>query len=187
MEKHGHPPQALDLAGLFQQHRNGLAGAVRAHLGPQADVQEVLQEAFLKAWKALRRGTQPKDPVAWMFVITMNQAKDVRRRRKRRPSGSSLEEVSAMQVVSTQPDPPHRLEKQEQLQAAKTAIAELGPAEKEVFLMRVSAGLSFAAIASSLNIPEGTAKSRMRRALKRLRQKMVPFQTDHSAAEESSC
>jgi len=52
------------LAELFQAHRQGLAGAVRGVLGRDAEVAEVLQDAFLKCWHGLQRGDLPRDPVA---------------------------------------------------------------------------------------------------------------------------
>ena len=64
------------LAALFQDNREGLAGAVRGVLGGRADVLEVLQDAYLKALRALNRGTAPSEPLAWVFVVTINLAKE---------------------------------------------------------------------------------------------------------------
>lgn len=153
---------------LFQTHRQGLAGAVRSVLGPSADVLEVLQDAFLKGWQDWQRGTRPSDPVAWIFVITWNAAKDARRRRDRRPHHESLDEES-MPATTTHPSPSHALEQREAVARAQAAIAGLSDPEQQVFLLRVAGELTFEAVAASLAIPVGTAKTRMRQALMKLR------------------
>ena len=59
--------------------------------------------------------------------------------------------------------------------AIAAAIHELKNSEKEVFLLRTSAGLSFEEAANALHIPVGTAKTRMRAALIHLRQSLKHF------------
>jgi len=160
---------ADSLPELFQTHRAGLAGAVRGVLGPSADVNELLQDAFLKCWRHWQQGTRPNDPVAWIFVVVWNTAVDARRRRQRRPVHESLDEESnvAPRVLSS---PSRALEQREDLLRAQAAVAELGEAEQQVFLMRVGGESTFEAIAAALAIPIGTAKTRMRSALQKLRQ-----------------
>jgi len=173
-------PHGQHLADLFREHGDGLAGAVRGVLGT-ADVQEILQDAFLKAFRALQDGFTPRHPVAWIFVITMNLAKDQRRKAQRRNSGvggtgrtvQTLEDVNPMELRSKEPAPSAGLERDEALAAARDAIHELKPKEREVFLLRTSAGLSFQEAAEALRIPIGTAKTRMRAALARLRQSLT--------------
>ncbi|MBM4063360.1 MAG: sigma-70 family RNA polymerase sigma factor, partial [Planctomycetes bacterium] len=138
-------------------------------LGPSADVNELLQDAFLKCWRHWQQGTRPNDPVAWIFVVVWNTAVDARRRRQRRPVHESLDEESnvAPRVLSS---PSRALEQREDLLRAQAAVAELGEAEQQVFLMRVGGESTFEAIAAALAIPIGTAKTRMRSALQKLRQ-----------------
>jgi RNA polymerase sigma-70 factor (ECF subfamily) len=66
-------------------------------------------------------------------------------------------------------EPRAQLERREALTAARSAIHALSEPEKEVFLLRTSGGLTFEAAAEALGIPVGTAKTRMRAALGRLR------------------
>jgi RNA polymerase sigma-70 factor (ECF subfamily) len=153
---------------LFQTHRQGLAGAVRSALGPTADVSELLQDAFLKCWQAWQHGTRPDDQVAWIFVVTWNVAVDARRRRQRRPIHESLNE-DQMPTATTQPSPSHALEQREAVARAQAAIAGLSDPEQQVFLLRVAGELTFEGVAQALAIPVGTAKTRMRSALQKLR------------------
>jgi RNA polymerase sigma factor (sigma-70 family) len=161
----GEPP----LADLFQAHRQGLAGAVRSAAGPLADVTELLQDAFLKCWRAWQRGTRPADPVAWIFVVTWNVASDARRARQRRPAHESLHEDQMPTTTSTPSSPSHALEQREAVARAQAAVAGLADAEQQVFLLRVAGELTFEGVAEALAIPVGTAKTRMRAALQKLR------------------
>ncbi|MAG59133.1 MAG: RNA polymerase subunit sigma [Planctomycetes bacterium] len=179
------PPTNDELAQLFQDHREGLAGAVRGVLGGRADVQEVIQDAYLKALRSLRAGTEPREPVAWVFVVVLNLAKDLRRKQVRRQPSLPLEDVSAMELSTTTP-PGRGLEHQEALDAARTAIEELRDAEKEVFLLRVSGGLTFGAIGDALGIPTGTAKTRMRSALLRLRGHLASYTPAYQSRRETA-
>ena len=165
----------IDLAELFREHSARLAGAVRGILGARADVQEILQDSFLSAWKAQAAGARPKDPVAWVFVLTLNLARDARRKALRRGPELDLSEVDAVRLAATEPEPAQRMESDETLQRTREAIFRLDEPEKEVFLLRVSGELSFSAIAEALDLPVGTAKSRMRAALMKLRTSLSGF------------
>lgn len=155
------------LAELFQVHRNGLAGAVRS-VAADADVTELLQEAFVRCWRAWQRGTRPDDPVAWIFVVTWNVARDALRARRRRPAHASLNE-DQMPIPATEPSPSHALEQRETVALARAAVARLADAEQQVFLLRIAGERTFESIAAALAIPVGTAKTRMRSALQKLR------------------
>lgn len=174
-------PDAAALAELFERHRDGLAGAVRAIVGADGDPTEVLQDAFVRAYETLQRGFAPEDPVAWSFVVTMNLARDRRRRHARRPRPATLDEVPEMELTATEGDPTTSAETAEAIGAARAAIRRLTEPEKDVFLLRVSAGLSFPAAARALGIPVGTAKTRMRSALMRLRQELAGFAPEDTA------
>lgn len=171
------PWSADELADLFRDNAAGLAGAVRGVLGgrtAQADVQEVLHDAFLKALRNKPAQRAPES-VAWVFVIVLNLARDVRRKRDRRGRPESLDDESAAHVKTDTktPEPGAHLERAEALSAARDAIGQLAESEREVFLLRVSAELSFEGVAQSLGIPVGTAKTRMRAALAKLREALA--------------
>lgn len=171
----GPTPSSIDLEALFQAHRTGLAGAVRGVLGPRADVEEVLQDAFLAAWRAQRAGARTTSPVGWIFVLTMNQARSLRRTVRRRGVPLELDEVDEVSLTSRSARPEAVAAGRETKDAAQAAIQGLPEGQKEVFLLRVSGGLAFHEVAAALEIPVGTAKTRMRLALAELRQSLQAF------------
>ena len=168
-------PPSIDLEALFEAHRTGLAGAVRGVLGPRADVEEVLQDAFLAALRAERAGTRTTSPVGWIFVLTMNQARSLRRTVRRRGVPLELDEVDEVNLTSKSARPEAVVAGREAQDAAQAAIHALPRRQKEVFLLRVSGGLAFHEVAAALEIPVGTAKTRMRLALAELRQSLQAF------------
>lgn len=175
-----------DLPRLFREHAAGLAGAVRGILGPGADAQELLQEAFLRAWQALARGARPADPAAWVFVLVINLARDQRRSTSRRGRPTNLDDMDAMQLETRELEPATSLHLREALAAAREAIFRLEEKEQEVFLLRVSGGLPFEAVAAVLGLPVGTVKTRMRSALGRLRQRLRGFAPELRSAGGAS-
>ncbi|MFT5151651.1 MAG: RNA polymerase sigma factor (sigma-70 family) [Planctomycetota bacterium] len=179
-----------ELVMIFRTHASGLAGAVRGVLGPRADVREVLQESFLAAWSARSGLSELRDPVAWVFVLTLNRARDHARRTSRRGRELNLESAG-IEEMNTQgmsaragAGPALQLEHAEAHAAAREAIVSLHESEKEVFLLRASGDRSFEGVAEALDIPVGTAKTRMRSALRKLRQSLAGHAPDGSQQAE---
>ena len=160
---------SLPLADLFRDHASGLAGAARGVLGSRADTREVLQDVYLKAHRALEAGASPKDPVGWLFVMTLNHARDVARSERRSAPATDIDEIDEMQLMQDTDTPARAAERSERVRAARDAIERLDEPLKDVFLLRVSGELGFDAVSELLHIPVGTAKTRMRAALARLR------------------
>lgn len=132
-------------------------------------MQEILHDALTKAWEAQSRGACPRDPVGWLFVIALNTARDHRRRKLRQAGTLSLEEIPVVDHPLLHASPEAALECHETLEIARLAIHALPEEEREVFVLRTSADMTFAATAALLEIPVGTAKTRMRSALRKLR------------------
>ncbi|MGH7150750.1 MAG: RNA polymerase sigma factor [Planctomycetota bacterium] len=165
----GHP-----LALRFLALRDRLAGTAFHVLGDRQEAREAVQEAFLRCWRS-RAGTNGVvDLDAWVFSVVLNTAKDFRRRSAvRRAEPLPLEE--AMQPTSLEPGPPALAERREALARVRSAIGALSETEREVFLLRENGDLTFEAIGALLHVPVGTAKTRMRAALRRIREALAPI------------
>lgn len=161
------------LTHAFEALRDRLLGTAFHVLGDREDAREVVQDAFLKCWRRRSKLDQVGNLDGWIFSVLMNAARDRRRRRRLRRT-DSLPTEERMHPSASEP-PPHRIAAgRETVERLRHAIQQLPDAEREVFLLRQNADLTFRALADSLGIPEGTAKTRMRTALRRLRDAIDP-------------
>src|SRR5206468_13102987 len=103
---------------------------------------------------------------AWIFRVGLNAAKDLQRsawrRRSRRFSGNEA-------LSSEANTPAQTAEEREMNERLRQALLQLRPEEKEVFLLRQNADLTYEQIAHMRSCPIGTVKTQMRTALEKLR------------------
>lgn len=125
----------------------------------QADAEDAMQNGFVKFWKTRDRA---RDPLAYLYACVRSAAMDLGRGRRRR----SLNEQAAARPESSLFDPP--LERTERQALIESALAQLPGDQREVVVMKIWGGLTFAQIAATLRIPLNTAASRYRYALARL-------------------
>ncbi|MFJ9968747.1 RNA polymerase sigma factor [Streptomyces avermitilis] len=138
--------------------------------GDWAAAEDVVSLTFLEAWrlrKKLRPGGESLRP--WLLGIATNVLRNTARAARRHQK--ALTQLPARESV---PDFAEelvgRLADTEELAAAKAALEQLRPAEREVFALCVWSGLEHAAVAEALGVPVGTVRSRLSRARNRLRQ-----------------
>ena len=119
--------------------------------------EEAAQETMIAVWKSAHRFAARSKVSTWIFGIARNKAFDLVRREKR---GERTPELS---LVS--PDPAPGLLKQE---LVAEALRELPEPQREVVFLTFYEGLSYGEIARILEIPEGTVKSRMFHAKRKM-------------------
>ena len=73
-------------------------------------------------------------------------------------------------MASTADSPPNGLMKNEELNRLRRAVSSLPPEQQEVFLLRQNGDLTYSQIADAMSLPLGTVKTRMRSAIRQLRQ-----------------
>jgi RNA polymerase sigma-70 factor (ECF subfamily) len=159
--------QGDGLSRLFLEIRDDLVHTLFFLLGNQDDAQDAAQEAFLKCWRARRQVREIRNLRAWIFRVGLNAAKDLQRnawRRRAKPLNTSLGEEP-----HPRPSPAENAIHLETLQRLRSALIELRPEEKEVFLLRQNGDLTYEEIAELNRRPVGTVKTQMRTALIKLR------------------
>jgi RNA polymerase sigma-70 factor (ECF subfamily) len=156
------------LRELFSRHAPWLAARLRTVL-PAADVEDVLQETFLAAWRGAR-GFCPERPGAaaggWLWGIARRQAALLLRRRG--PASAPLPAV----VPAGSPqsgDPADAAQLRADLAAAVAGLGPEGSPDREVWRLMYVEDRPVAEVATLLGVPEGTVKSRAHRARRRLR------------------
>ncbi len=157
--------------GLVQQHQAAVFRLAYLLLGDADDAQDVAQEAFIRAFGALERFDTARPLRPWLLRITANLA-----RNRRRSVGRY---VAALQrALRAEPEPAgatsavyveHATLQQIDAQQLWQAVRRLSPPDQEVVYLRFFLELPEAEIAAALDVAPGTVKSRLHRALKRLR------------------
>ena len=151
-----------DWATWLHRHGPALVLLARAWVPTRADAEDVVQEAFVRFWRARHRAA---DPTAYLFACVKRCALDWVRARGRQ---ARREAVAARPEAEPLFDGP--AEQAERRAAVAAALATLPEGQREVLVMRIWGGLTFPQVAAALDIPADTAASRFRYALGKLRE-----------------
>ena len=172
--------RAYDLLVLRYQHK--IYSLVSRYIRDQDEVPDVVQEAFIKAYRALANFRGDSAFYTWLYRIAINTAKNYLVSRGRRPPGTDIEASDAENYESGEAlrdvaNPENSLAT-EQLQATIDAAIESLPEELRMALtLREFAGLSYEEIADAMGCPVGTVRSRIFRAREAVEQQIAPLVT----------
>lgn len=133
----------------------------------RAAAEDLVQETYLRALRALRHPAPDENLRAWLFTILHN----VWRNEHRRRAPDSLESLPEVQrtLPSQELLPEEALARLEQQERVREAVAALPGAYREVVMLRFGEGFSYHQIATILDCPAGTVMSRLARARALLR------------------
>ena len=123
---------------------------------------DAVQDAYIRAWRDLPGLRDPARFDAWMHRLTVNSSLDAVRRRRRRPIEVELSPIMPAFVA----DQSGVVIDRDQLERS---FRRLGPELRAVLVLHYYVGLSASALAEALDIPTGTAQSRLHRAMAELR------------------
>lgn len=135
--------------------------------GNEEDARDVVQETYLRAWKAMKRFRGDAQFSTWLYRITANTSATMTQRRSRQRA----ESLDDAEVVDDRPfvNPEASSEASALHERLSAAVAELPPKLRAVVVLKDIYDLSHEAIAEELGISEAAAKVRLHRARKRLR------------------
>jgi RNA polymerase sigma-70 factor (ECF subfamily) len=169
---------------LVERHSRNVYRLAYRMTGNQHDAEEVVQEAFLRAYQKLSQFAARANFGTWVYRIAANYAIDRMRQRKSEDSNRALparktDDGAEMDLMSTVPDAapsPERLAQSGQLAAKmRVALRELTPAERTAFVMRHWGGSGIEEIAAALNSSASAAKNTVFRSVQKLRKALEPF------------
>ena len=148
--------------------------AVRtAHLiSPDGDAEDAVQDAFVKAYAALHRFRKGAPFRPWLLRIVANEARN-RRRSAGRRAGLALRSIEDRRPDDAAPSPESAVLDHEERAWLVAAINDLADGDREVIAARYFLDLSEAETAEILGLPRGTVKSRLSRAVGRLRTRLA--------------
>lgn len=139
-------------------------------LGNREDAEDAAQDVFLKAYTSLKSFRGDSKISVWLYRITNNVCIDMLRRRKDAVSlsGDDGEEGGEVELPDDSCDPADLAQRRDLQERLAAALQHLPQDQREAFLMRAVAELSYDEIAQTLGLDLGTVKSRIFRARKKL-------------------
>jgi RNA polymerase sigma-70 factor (ECF subfamily) len=162
---------------LVERYQKKMFNIAFRMTGDYEEAGEVVQEAFLSAFRAIKKFRGEATFATWMTSIVLNHAKNCLKKIKVKPI--SLDEASEAHDGAPRFDPPasgmsamEQLEKKDVQEAVQEAINSLDAEFREVLILKDIQELSYEEIGAILNIPGGTVKSRIFRAREALRERL---------------
>ena len=159
--------RAFDL--LFHRYRYRIYALISRYVSNKEDIEDVLQESFAKAFRALHRFRGESEFFTWLYRIAVNSAKNFLVARSRRPPSTDIELDSAMALdtideLREDADPESLLRTDQLAKTINDVIVSLPQEAKIAVTLREYDGLSYEGIAQIMDCPVGTIRSRIFRA-----------------------
>ena len=156
--------RAFDLLVLKYQYK--VHSIVARFIRDSDEVKDVVQEAFIKAYRALPKFRGDSQFYTWLYRIAVNTAKNYLIARSRRPPSSDVElddaeYYSGSEQLKDHGSPENQLFRDELERVINQAIDELPEDLRTAVTLREYEGLSYEDIASVMNCPVGTIRSRI--------------------------
>jgi RNA polymerase sigma-70 factor (ECF subfamily) len=191
-------PEGISLEALKAGDRHAFAAMVEAYsgriyrlalkiLGDEQDAEDVLQETFIKALRALPAFEGRSSLSTWLHRIAVNEA--LMMVRKRQPEALSIDadeespdgEMQPVEIVDWCCLPESELLNAEGRRALDAAVQRLTPALRVVFVLRDVQGLPVRETAEALNLSEVAVKTRLLRARLKLREELSVYYAERIA------
>lgn len=141
------------------------------------DAEDLSQEAWLKAYKALRTFRSDSSFYTWLRRITINAFLN-----HQRSKTTFVESIDASHESEGRSTSPETLYNKVLFESVMSALSELTPSQRLVFLLRHYEGMSYEEIANAMNCSTGTVKKSVSRAISKLRARL---DADRDEPEES--
>lgn len=169
---------AFDLLVRKYQHR--IAKLVSRFVSDRSEVEDVTQEAFIKAWRAIKGFRGDSAFYTWLYRIAINTAKNYLVSQGRRPPATDIEaeeaEGTSMGVTLREnATPESHLQADEIAITVERAVARLPEDLRTAITLREIDGLSYEEIAEVMDCPIGTVRSRIFRAREAIDAELKPL------------
>jgi RNA polymerase sigma-70 factor (ECF subfamily) len=169
---------AFDVLVLRYQHK--VLKLVMRYIRDAMEAEDVAQEAFIKAYRALPAFRGDSAFYTWLYRIAINTAKNTLVSNKRRPVEYNLDlqdpEQYDLQARLTNGETPEHLVLTDEIrETVNGAMAELPEDLRTAIVLREIDGLSYEEIAAAMDCPVGTVRSRIFRAREAIDRKLRPI------------
>ncbi len=171
--------QAFDLLVLKYQRK--IMRLLSRMIRDPAEIEDVAQEAFIKAYRALPQFRGDSAFYTWLYRIAINTARNWLATNKRRPTNSFVQENEDGETfdesdnLTDNSTPESELASRQIAQTVNKAIEDLPEELRNAIVMREIDGMSYEDIAQSMNCPIGTVRSRIFRAREAIATRLRPI------------
>lgn len=164
---------------LVRKYQQKIYNLIYHKVRDQEAAEDLCQEVFLKAWQALPKFKRQSAFYTWLYQIAVNCSIDFLRQQNRQivfvceelPQNAD----DVLPMLQMQPSPYQILEKKELADIIRRAVGHLPPGQRSVFRLRYFHDLPIKTIASRMNKSEGTIKTHLHHARRRLRIILLPY------------
>jgi RNA polymerase sigma-70 factor (ECF subfamily) len=163
MVRRGDPDGASE---LFRRYAAPVLRYADRMLGNRAEAEEVAQEVFLKLISRVDQYDGRASVASWLFAIAANASRDRLRRTGRR---ATVPLDAMAEAPAADPPADAALLARERRDVVRRALAELSDDQREALILARYHGLAYAEIAKALSISEGAVKTRIFRAMEKLK------------------
>jgi RNA polymerase sigma-70 factor (ECF subfamily) len=160
-------PAAQHWRTLLDRHGPALLLFARQWSATRVDAEDAVQQGFCRFWASRRRA---RDELAYLYACVRSAAMELGRGQRRR---ANREHASSRDEGTSAFAPAAAVERAERLAAIEAALNQLPADQREVVVLKIWGGLTFAQIAEAIAISPNTAASRYRYALLRLEQELA--------------
>jgi RNA polymerase sigma-70 factor (ECF subfamily) len=169
---------AFDL--LVRKYQHKVAKLVSRYVRDRREVEDVTQEAFIKAYRAIGGFRGESAFYTWLYRIAVNTAKNYLESQSRRPPGSDMEIEGAELIESgeglrDQATPERQMLTNEIASTVHRVLEHLPPDLRTAITLREIEGMSYEEIAEVMDCPIGTVRSRIFRAREAIDQELRPL------------
>jgi RNA polymerase sigma-70 factor (ECF subfamily) len=163
---------------LVERHSPALFRLAYRMTGNEHDAEDVVQEAFIKAYRSLDRFEDRSLVGSWLYRITSNCAFDLlraRQRRERLVQDDEPEDDTVAVFPSTDPDPERLAASADVRRRIDVALARMSARERSAFVLRHFEGWSLEEIGQALGQDTSATKQSVLRAVRKVRQVLAPL------------
>lgn len=168
---------------LVQKYQHKIVSLISRYVSDPSEALDVAQEAFIKAYRALKNFRGDSAFYTWMYRIAINTAKNHLVAQSRRPPSSDIDAQDAEQFqvetrLKDRGSPEHELLRAEIEQTIHAAISDLPEDLRVAITLREMEGMSYEEIATTMECPIGTVRSRIFRAREAIDNRLRPLLAD---------
>src|SRR4051812_7318748 len=169
---------------LVERHSRAVYRLAHRMTGSPQDAEDVVQEAFLRAYRQLGRFESRANFGTWLYRIVSNCSVDLMRSKQARHDqvrGDSLDADGAVELPAADVPGPERMAESAEIdRRVQDALQELSPLERAAFTLRHYEGRSIEEISATLGLGTSAAKHSVFRAVKKLRIALAPLRSQES-------